>query len=138
MVDFNGDQYLAGILNSGVHVLMYSHYFVSVLGKDTPWRKALTSMQLVQFVLNVSQHSYALWRGEEDCPGSPYCVRVIMVVYFIIQFLLFAHFYRKSYGNQKPVPSPVLAMEQAELERRLEEVKRNTRPRAEQAELERR
>jgi len=99
-VDFNGDQYLAGILNSGVHVLMYSHYFVSALGFPTPWRKALTSLQLVQFVLNVTQHSYALYRGD-DCAGSPYCVRVIMVVYFIIQFLLFAHFFSHAY-RKKP------------------------------------
>jgi len=91
-VDFNGDQYLAGILNAGVHVLMYSHYFVSSLGYPTPWRKALTSVQLIQFVLNVAQHSYALYRGD-DCAGSPYCVRVIMIVYFIVQFLLFAHFF---------------------------------------------
>ena len=95
-VDYNGDQYLAGALNSGVHVLMYSHYFVSALGFPTPWRKMLTSLQLVQFVLNVAQHSYALWQGG-DCTGSPYCVRVIMVGYFVIQFLLFTHFFAKTY-----------------------------------------
>ena len=48
MYDLAGDCYLGVVLNSTVHVLMYSHYFVAALGMSTPWKPFLTQMQLLQ------------------------------------------------------------------------------------------
>jgi hypothetical protein len=42
--DSNGDCFLGVMLNSIVHVLMYSHYFVSAFKIATPWKPFLTSM----------------------------------------------------------------------------------------------
>ena len=50
--DINGDCVVtAAILNSFVHVLMYSHYLVASVGGSTPWKKYLTMCQLVQFAI---------------------------------------------------------------------------------------
>ena len=49
-----GHEILAGYINFGVHIVMYSYYFLSALGPRVQpylwWKKYLTALQLVQFV----------------------------------------------------------------------------------------
>ena len=40
---------------SFIHVLMYSHYFLSALGIKTWWRRYLTQLQLIQFTIIFTQ-----------------------------------------------------------------------------------
>ena len=47
----NGDNCVPVLLNSFVHMLMYTHYLCSILGFKCWWRSYLTKLQLVQFVL---------------------------------------------------------------------------------------
>lgn len=47
----SGDNCIAVLLNSFVHMLMYTHYLCSILGVKCWWRSYLTKLQLVQFVL---------------------------------------------------------------------------------------
>ena len=45
--DINGDCVVtAAVLNSFVHVLMYSHYFLASFGVNTWWKSHLTKLQL--------------------------------------------------------------------------------------------
>ena len=93
--DINGDDYLAALANSFVHVLMYSHYLMSAF-KVGPaharrgalmridawmlmrrrsqinawWKKQLTTLQLVQFTLVLGQTVYAYVVGGPAC-GCP-------------------------------------------------------------------
>ena len=46
-----GDNCIPVLLNSFIHMLMYSHYLCSILGVKCWWRSLLTLLQLVQFVL---------------------------------------------------------------------------------------
>ena len=66
--DASGDTYLASLLNSWVHVLMYGHYFLTSIGStlSAPLRPYLTSIQLIQFLIILGQHFYAYAMGE-DC-----------------------------------------------------------------------
>lgn len=61
--DLNGDTYLPALANSLVHVLMYSHYLLSAFGINTWWKKQLTSLQLVQFLIVMAQSVLSLARG---------------------------------------------------------------------------
>ena len=47
----NGDNCVPVLLNSFVHMLMYTHYLCSIMGFKCWWRSYLTKLQLVQFVL---------------------------------------------------------------------------------------
>jgi len=93
--DYNGDMFLPILLNSTVHVLMYTHYAVSILGGKTPWRQYLTTMQLMQFCLISAQSVISLSRGGE-C-GAPTFAKWIMIVYMMSMLVLFGDFYMKSY-----------------------------------------
>lgn len=50
--DFNGDMYLPIMLNSIVHVLVYLHYVLAALGRQSWWSRYLTSLQLTQFLVS--------------------------------------------------------------------------------------
>lgn len=97
-----GEQGVAiGFMNSFVHVIMYSYYFLAALGphmkKFLWWKKYLTGLQLVQFctmivVLGVT--------SVMDC-NVPKQVTYILT-FLVISFLyLFSRFYVQSY-RQKP------------------------------------
>lgn len=53
---FSGDFYLPILLNSVVHVVMYSYYLLMVLKVPFPWKSMITIMQLVQFCLIMGQN----------------------------------------------------------------------------------
>merc|ERR1711862_1083382 len=44
-----GDAYFGALLNSLIHVKMYSYYTLSLLKISCPWKKYLTMAQLFQF-----------------------------------------------------------------------------------------
>merc|ERR1712087_1062039 len=44
-----GDCYFGALLNSLIHVMMYSYYTMSLMRISCPWKKYLTMGQLIQF-----------------------------------------------------------------------------------------
>ena len=75
-----GDDYLPVAFNSFVHVLMYSHYFVTTFGVSAPWKSMLTSLQLLQFICIFSQSAASLYF---HC-GWPDYLSVLQVCYFMV------------------------------------------------------
>ena len=97
--DVAGDSYLAALANSCVHVLMYSHYLLSAFGVETWWRKQLTTLQLVQFLLVMAQSVLAAARGP-TC-GFPHWLKALMVTYQLTMLALFGAFFVSSYLGHK-------------------------------------
>jgi elongation of very long chain fatty acids protein 4 len=85
--DFSGDMFLPILLNSIVHVLMYSHYLVTALGIKSWWRQHLTTLQLTQFVM-ISTQSYIAWTAGPSC-GSPDWSKIVMILYMMSMLILF-------------------------------------------------
>jgi len=95
-----GDSYFGALLNSWIHVMMYSYYVLSILKVSCPWKRYLTMAQLVQFLSVVF---YTLWelyywpaldrnggKGHYICAG-------VQLFEMLSLFFLFQHFYKKSY-----------------------------------------
>jgi elongation of very long chain fatty acids protein 4 len=96
--DSSGDIYLPAMMNSFIHVLMYSHYFLSSfqsLKRHVWWRPYLTSLQLLQFAICWVQPILAL-RG--NC-GFPKFLAVLMICYQTSMLFLFTAFAKKRYGK---------------------------------------
>ena len=97
-----GDAYFGALLNSWIHVLMYSYYALALLKISCPWKKYLTQAQLLQFtsVVIYSIFSVNMWRKEERKAKHVLCVAV-QVWEMVSLFVLFSFFYVKSYGKKK-------------------------------------
>ncbi|XP_034824362.1 very long chain fatty acid elongase 7-like [Maniola hyperantus] len=96
-----GEGAILALLNSVVHVVMYTYYLLSGLGprfqKYLWWKKYVTKMQLMQFALMLS---YCAWTHY-----TPRCQYAAGFTYFIsinvtIFLLLFLNFYAKNYKNR--------------------------------------
>jgi len=88
--------------NASVHVLMYYYYASRAIGVQVWWRKYLTSLQMIQFVIDVSTSSlfgWYLWNGVH-CEGS---VRswVVANIVGISFFFLFRNFYNRTYTKHR-------------------------------------
>nr|WDS84444.1 elongation of very long chain fatty acids protein 3 [Apocyclops royi] len=87
-----------GLLNTFVHILMYTYYLLAGLGprfeKYLWWKKYLTGLQMIQFVLALV-HSCLLFT-QEDCA---YPVEFAYLICFqaVIFLILFSHFYFVTY-----------------------------------------
>lgn len=92
---------IIGIVNSFVHIIMYFYYMISAMGpkyqKFLWWKKYMTTIQLVQFVLILS---YMIIIGAKDCK-MPKSLTFFFVVNTIIFLFLFGNFYRKTYNKNK-------------------------------------
>ncbi|XP_076440244.1 very long chain fatty acid elongase 7-like isoform X3 [Babylonia areolata] len=97
-----GQTFFHPLLNTGVHVIMYTYYGLAALGpKMQPylwWKKYLTSMQLIQFLLIGLHTSYNLFL-QPDCP-FPKGWEVLALAYAVILIVLFANFYRQAYVHK--------------------------------------
>ncbi|XP_064472833.1 very long chain fatty acid elongase 7-like [Ornithodoros turicata] len=96
----DGQVILSLCINSFIHVVMYSYYFLSLLGpavqKHLWWKKYLTQMQITQFFVVMVHTAIPLFK---DC-GYPR-VHVYLLVsqgaFFIVMFM---NFYLKSYKKR--------------------------------------
>ncbi|XP_038210444.1 elongation of very long chain fatty acids protein 7-like [Zerene cesonia] len=92
-----------GTINSYVHIVMYSYYGLSAypeLAKYLWWKKYITKMQLVQFVL-ILAHFLTEYKLAKCKPSyvvtSVVCFNLLLFVY------LFTDFYRKTYKKNQSV-----------------------------------
>ncbi|XP_047483769.1 elongation of very long chain fatty acids protein-like [Penaeus chinensis] len=95
-----GHNTFAGFLNALVHTVMYTYYLLAALGPIAKpflwWKKYVTSMQMVQFVLMVL-HSMTAMTVECSVPTPIVRWVGIMAVVFLV---LFTDFYIKAYRKR--------------------------------------
>lgn len=97
-----GDSYFGALLNSWIHVMMYSYYALALLKVRCPWKRFLTQAQLVQFmtVVGYSILCMQLWPANEVQFKHKLCI-YIQVWEMLSLFFLFSIFYRKSYSQKQ-------------------------------------
>jgi elongation of very long chain fatty acids protein 4 len=96
-----GDAYFGALLNSWIHVMMYSYYALSLLKIRCPWKKYLTQAQLVQF-MSVLIYSVFSFRGlPQEANSKHIAALIIQDAEMISLFFLFMHFYNKAYNKRK-------------------------------------
>lgn len=96
-----GDAYFGALLNSWIHVMMYSYYTFSLLKISCPWKRYLTQAQLLQFASVVT---YSVIGSTLYLPSGSwreYTAHAIQDFEMISLFVLFLHFYRKAYSNKR-------------------------------------
>jgi GNS1/SUR4 family len=96
-----GDAYFGALLNSWIHVMMYSYYTFSLLKISCPWKRYLTQAQLLQFASVVT---YSVIGSTLYLPSGSwreYTAHAIQDFEMISLFVLFLHFYRKAYSDKK-------------------------------------
>jgi len=114
-VNYDGDIYLTIALNGFIHTVMYTYYFVSMHTKIPPklakdgaknlsvpiwWKSALTSQQLIQFVIMMVQ-AYMITTKECSMPNQK--IVGTYLIYIFSLFVLFMNFFVNSYlrGGKK-------------------------------------
>jgi hypothetical protein len=95
-----------GLLNSFVHVLMYSYYFTAALGpeysKYVGWKQHITKIHMLQLIRIFIPEFQLFYKNDCDYPmGLAYFIAANAVVFFI----LFANFYLKSYLSKQKKPT---------------------------------
>ena len=89
-----------GFLNMGIHTIMYFYYFLAALGPQVQkylwWKKYLTKLQMVQFVVFIV---HALQPLFIDC-GYPKVYAWIIMAHGVLFFVLFAQFYVQAYREK--------------------------------------
>jgi len=104
--DDTGVQWADISFNCFVHIVMYYYYFQTELGNSPWWKKYITTIQIIQFVLDMTFH--IAWHFYDwvniPCAGT---FRTSMLSNLVIlSFLgLFIHFYIQSY-KRKPQSKP--------------------------------
>jgi len=95
-------QWLSTAANTLVHVFMYYFYACQSLNINVWWKKYLTSLQILQFILddsaNLSWAYYTVIEGK-SCSGSwsGFWFGVLLIGSFLV---LFIQFYKKTYSEK--------------------------------------
>lgn len=101
----SGSTFFPLMLNSAVHVIMYTYYALSTLGPSVQkylwWKRYLTQIQMVQFVIMMGQSLNGLRIG---CRYTVF-IQYLMVGYMISFLILFGMFYKFTYKNKKQITS---------------------------------
>lgn len=91
-----GDAYFGSMLNSFIHVVMYSYYLLSALKLPCPWKKYVTMLQLGQFAIIFVQGWYAIYLG-----STPTWLTLIQQFVMVNMLVLFGKFYVDKYSAEK-------------------------------------
>lgn len=101
-----GQPALGVALNVFVHTIMYAYYFLATLGPSVRkylwWKKYLTTIQIVQFVIIIIHMSIPLF---VDCGFPRHLILISNAQTFLI-LCLFVNFYFHSYMKRKGVRRP--------------------------------
>jgi len=92
--------FVIGLLNCFVHMIMYSYYFLATfpsLKSYLWWKRHLTKLQLLQFLLVIP---HTLYQYSTDCP-LPLNIVYNYVANCIIFIYLFGKFYLENYAVKK-------------------------------------
>lgn len=85
------------MVNSFIHVLMYSYYALAALGPEISkylwWKKYLTILQLIQFTCALILGINGIRNGCD----FPLWMQYALVIYMISFIVLFGNFYAKAY-----------------------------------------
>ena len=97
-----GNSVVGTALNCGVHIVMYSYYFLASLGpkiqKYLWWKRYLTTLQIIQFVIFLGMLINMEIMGEKcEWPKNVLHVWLLHMTSF---FVLFLNFYRKTYTKK--------------------------------------
>ncbi|XP_011212978.2 elongation of very long chain fatty acids protein 4 [Bactrocera dorsalis] len=96
-----GSTIVPSMINSFIHVIMYSYYGLSALGPNVQkflwWKKYLTTLQLVQFVFGAAWSTQAIARGCD----FPAWINYITILYMATLLFLFGQFYVKTYQTKR-------------------------------------
>ncbi|CAD1474263.1 unnamed protein product, partial [Heterotrigona itama] len=112
----SGSTFLPAMVNSFIHVLMYSYYGLSALGPSVAkylwWKKYLTILQLIQFTTALILGINGIRSGCD----FPLWMQYALVIYMISFIVLFGNFYIKAY---------IAKGKQAYAEKQLQKMKAN-------------
>jgi len=99
--------WMGGFTNSFVHSFMYYYYAVRANGGTVWWKKYMTTLQLVQFMFNISVLIYWFYlyfsyqyNNQPTCSGSLPGVLFVTAIN-VSYFFLFRKFYQDTYTNKK-------------------------------------
>ncbi|KAI1290442.1 Elongation of very long chain fatty acids protein 1 [Halotydeus destructor] len=93
---------LTAILNSFVHIIMYSYYFLSSFGPSVQkylwWKSYITGLQMVQFAILLVHALTILSLADCQCSKSVSVLQFIECSYFLYGF---SRFYITTYNKSK-------------------------------------
>jgi elongation of very long chain fatty acids protein 4 len=97
----NGTAAFGCLINSFIHLIMYSHYLYTSFGFVNPYKKYITQLQLAQFVLCILHFACAYFYDTV----YPKELTWIQLIYQIKMILLFTNFYVSTYKKiaKKPM-----------------------------------
>ncbi|KAI5635509.1 GNS1/SUR4 family domain-containing protein [Phthorimaea operculella] len=96
-----GHGVMLGFINSLVHSVMYSYYLISIVKKEwvrSWWKKYITQLQILQFLLLILHFGHVLF--EPSCE-YPKWVSFVFLPHNIFILFLFTDFYIKEYVYKK-------------------------------------
>ena len=107
-----GDIYFGALLNSMIHVMMYSYYALTLVKVNCPWKRYLTQAQLAQFTSVViytcctAYYHYYYVSHEAIDNVQPslriyYMCCIVQVFEMVSLFVLFSLFYKRKYSSNK-------------------------------------
>lgn len=95
-----GQSTLLGVINSFIHVIMYTYYMLSAFGPEIQkylwWKRYLTSLQLVQFSIILIHNGQVLFT---DC-NYPKVLSFLLTVNAAFFIYLFGSFYVINYTKR--------------------------------------
>eukprot|EP01102_Stenamoeba_stenopodia_P006816 TRINITY_DN1903_c0_g1_i1.p1 TRINITY_DN1903_c0_g1~~TRINITY_DN1903_c0_g1_i1.p1 ORF type:complete len:285 (-),score=40.78 TRINITY_DN1903_c0_g1_i1:157-1011(-) len=97
-------QWIAEVLNSFVHIPMYYYYFVSYFGIHPWWKKYLTQLQIIQFIVVLAVHwstPYLHFVKGRYCRAITEWGNIFGESVVISYLFLFIGFYIKTYREAK-------------------------------------
>lgn len=98
-----GDAYFGALLNSWIHVMMYSYYALSLLKFPCPWKRYITQAQLLQFtsVVVYTAFSVPIVYNKGIAESKHYQCYFVQTFEMVSLFYLFSLFYAKAYKKKK-------------------------------------
>jgi elongation of very long chain fatty acids protein 4 len=95
-VETAGDSYFGATVNSFIHIIMYGYYTLALLGVNCPWKKWITTCQMIQFCVCFSHSCYVVYKG-----NAPIILPLAQAFVMVNMLVLFGNFYFKSYVKPK-------------------------------------
>lgn len=92
----NGTTAFCALINSIIHMIMYTHYYVTSYGINNPFKKYITKLQILQFYSCIL-HSFIVVLYENIVPKK---LALFELSYHISMIFLFSNFYNKTYNKK--------------------------------------